>query len=528
MYGQTHPLGPMHACLNVDEIFRLIVGELVESKSKATAVALACCCKNFEGPVSDALWETQEELLPLLKSLPVDVWNEGGYTVSAPKTYVFPPLNCFIRKSFKRHPTTLEWARFRKHARKIRKLREPEEIARVLSLEVFSVLQLCAISEPFFSNLKTLELWSVDEKSIPLIPLFLSPRTAIIEIRFSRWNPPAAVVAPIVAAIPILCPSLQKIDFNFTPRDPIVVTAVSRMLLANNRNTLQSVHVDSPLTEEASKVIFRLPNLRELSVVAKRDTSLPSMGLPNLTRLTIACDREGDWLSMFRGATFGKLQAVTFCPESKQIGNFLEAFEVVALAASIQNTLSEFHLYTPFSWNPNYTSLLPFTHLTDITIESRCSDGCSSRVDDDVVVNIAQAMPKLEILRLGDSPCHEIPIGVTVKGLVALANRCPDLYSLRIHFQVASLSALPAIHEPIPNVGPIVLRRDCILRVLDVGEIFMREDSVSMVALTLARIFPHPEFIDYIDEDWEKVMNIIRLSRGTIDYSGRKLPPSIS
>ena len=31
----------MHACLNVDEIIRLITGELVESKAKATAVALA-------------------------------------------------------------------------------------------------------------------------------------------------------------------------------------------------------------------------------------------------------------------------------------------------------------------------------------------------------------------------------------------------------------------------------------------------------------------------------------------------------
>ena len=512
-----HPLGPMHACLNVDEIVRLIAGELVESKAKATAAALACCCKNFEGPVSDTLWETQEELLPLLKSLPVDVWNEGGYTVSTPKTRVFPPLNCFIRRSFKKRPTTLEWARFRKYARKIRKLREPEEIARVLSLEVFSILQLCAISDPFFPNLKTLELWSVDGKSIPLIPLFLSPRTAIIKIRFSRSDSPAAVVAPMVAAFPILCPNLQEIVFNFTPRDPIVVTAVSRMLLANNRNTLQSVHVDSPLTAEAREVISKLPNLRELSVTIERDIPFPSMVLPNLIRLIVKYDRDRDWLSMFCGATFGKLEAVTFRPESGQIGNFLEAFEVVALAASFQNTLSEFYLYTLYSWNPNYTSLLPFTQLTDITIGSRCNDGCSSRVDDDVIVNIARAMPKLKILRLGDSPCREIPIGVTVEGLVALTNLCPDLYSLRIHFQVASLSALPAIHEPIPNVGPIVLRRDYALENFVVGEIPIPEESVPMVAQTLARIFPRLEFIDYIDQDWEKVMNTIRLSREIID-----------
>ena len=49
----------MHACLNVDEIIRLIARELVASESKATAAALACRRKTFEDPVLDTLWETQ-------------------------------------------------------------------------------------------------------------------------------------------------------------------------------------------------------------------------------------------------------------------------------------------------------------------------------------------------------------------------------------------------------------------------------------------------------------------------------------
>ena len=86
----------MHACLNVDEIVRLIASELVESKSKAAAIALASCRKNFEAPVLDVLWETQDGLLPLLKSLPVDAWNEGGCTVSTPTKHVFSSPNCLI------------------------------------------------------------------------------------------------------------------------------------------------------------------------------------------------------------------------------------------------------------------------------------------------------------------------------------------------------------------------------------------------------------------------------------------------
>ena len=86
----------MHACLNIDEIVRLIACELVASGAKATAVALACCHKNSEGPVLDTLWKTQNRLLPLLKSLPVDVWNERGCTVSAATICDLPPLNHLI------------------------------------------------------------------------------------------------------------------------------------------------------------------------------------------------------------------------------------------------------------------------------------------------------------------------------------------------------------------------------------------------------------------------------------------------
>jgi len=82
----------MHACLNVDEIVRLIACQLVTSKVKATAVALACCCRSFEDPVLDTLWETQEGLLPSLKTLPGDVWNEDVCIVSAPTTRVSPLL----------------------------------------------------------------------------------------------------------------------------------------------------------------------------------------------------------------------------------------------------------------------------------------------------------------------------------------------------------------------------------------------------------------------------------------------------
>ena len=227
----------MHACLNVDEIIRLIVHQLVRSRAKATAVALACCCKNFEDPVLDVLWETQDGLLPLLKSLPADVWNEGGYTVSAPITHTSFSLNSFIRKSFKRPPTTLEWTRFRKYAQKIRELRD-YGYQSLASSEVFSALEHCAVGEPLFPHLKILELWSVTEETTPFIHLFLSPSNTIVKIGFISSDYPTEMIAQMITAFPTLCPNLQGITFNSMPRDPIITAAVSGMLLSCNRNAL--------------------------------------------------------------------------------------------------------------------------------------------------------------------------------------------------------------------------------------------------------------------------------------------------
>ena len=181
-------------------------------------------------------------------------------------------------------------------------------------------------------------------------------------------------------------------------------------------------------------------------MVVESDTSLPPAMLPNLTDLEITYEHGGDWLRMFRGAMLDKLETVTFYPGSEQIGDFLEAFARVALATSIQNTLSTFHLHASCSWNPNCSSLLPFTGLTTLAIGFSCDDGCSSTVDDDILMSLAQTMPRLESISFGGSPC-QIPTGVTVKGLAALAHYCSGLSELCIHFQAATLdpSAIPRV-----------------------------------------------------------------------------------
>jgi len=511
----------MNHCLSVDEILRRVACELVALRWQATAAALACCCKTFEGSVLDELWEAQGGLLPLLRSFPGDVWN-GDQNVGVPTGFVLFSLNSFIRKSFERPPTTPEWARFRSYARRMRKLRIPSTLG-VLSSDVFWVLQLRIIKDPLFPNLRTLRLYSITAEFIPFIPLFLSPGIAGIVMTFDGSSVPRVIVASIFATLPTLCPNLQDIALRSLPLDPMVTAAVSGMLLASSGNALRSVKVDSPLTEETLEVICKLPNLRDLWVVVERDVSLPQLTLPDLTHLDIRYNHDSGRLRMPHGATLGKLESIIIRSSSEQIGGFLEEFGETALAVSAYSTLSRFLFLTSRPWMPHYRSLLPFTQLRYLVIESSCDSGCSSNVDDDIIATLAQAIPKLEILQLGGPPCHDIPTGATAKGLVALAHHCQNLCTLRIHFQVASLCAPPTTIEVASNTASTAPRRNCALTQLEVGKIPVPGDSVLVVALTLLLIFPHIRCVYSSDiENWEKVEDALRLSRQIVDCSSKE------
>ena len=131
-------------------------------------------------------------------------------------------------------------------------------------------------------------------------------------------------------------------------------------------------------------------------------------------------------------------------------------------------------------------------------------------VDDNIVIDISRAMPKLQVLKLSDEPCGEFTVGVTAKGIMTLVLHCPDLSHLRIHFQVASLGAPPASLGIGRNIEPAGSRTGCTLTELTVGEIRVPEESALVVAQTLLHIFPRIETILPIEEGWKEVQDAIK------------------
>ena len=124
---------------------------------------------------------------------------------------------------------TLEWARFQKYTRRMRRLKQYQSLDH-LSLEVLLVLQLRTISNPLFPNLENLEVW-LPGKSIPFIPLFLFPRITAVSIG-NCHNLPRVVVTLMITTISTVCLNLQGIALHSLPRGLMITTAVSTMLLS--------------------------------------------------------------------------------------------------------------------------------------------------------------------------------------------------------------------------------------------------------------------------------------------------------
>jgi len=377
-----------------------------------------------------------------------------------------------------------------------------------VTLNFFFALQSRAANELLFPKLRAFECQHAPPASITPLPSFISHRTTEIYIEFDG-DFPTVMVASIIIKLPMLCPDLECITLDNLPGDPVITEAVSDMVIACNRDTLQRFWVDSPLTVEAREVVVQLPDLTDLSTVIQGHTLLPSVALPNLFAINLEYDDHLGWIQGFRGASLKNLEVIRITSHSEQIGDFLGELNV-ALAASASVTLSTLWFLTSQQWDPTYRSLLPFTQLEDLPIEFSCKNHCSSRLDDDIVIDLARAMPNLKILELGGAPCRTKG-GATIKGLIALARGCRHLSKLRIHFQAASLvEVVFGVEVPATSDDETMVRRqDCALTDLEVGEIAIPEDIVDMVAITLLQIFPRLFNINFVERKWESAMNII-------------------
>ena len=385
-----------------------------------------------------------------------------------------------------------------------------------VSSDLLSILQHLALNTSLLPSIKGFTCYETTAALIPFISLFLSRTTTAINLDFARTlsGPSPLMIASMIGTLPRICPNLQRISLSDLPNDPIITTIVSEIPLILG-DALQRFDVDSPLTSAACNVLCALPNLSDLRTVFEGQTRLPQMALPALAKLKVKYSSGYGWLRAFSGAELTKLKVVSFHDTSPQGGNFLGAFKSIAITTTIPTTLSTFRFHSSHPWNPDYPSLFVFKQLKVVTVGNPCRNGCSSTVNDAVVTDLARALPKLQVLKLGSDPCGAtVPTGVTTKGLVELACHCVDLITLRVHIRVNSLvqAAVGETGTPPPENDPAA-RKECSLTTLEVGKMLVPDGSALTVALALFHMFPRIQDIHYINPQWASVEDTIRISR---------------
>ena len=92
---------------------------------------------------------------------------------------------------------------------------------------------------------------------------------------------------------------------------------------------------------------------------------------------------------------------------------------------------------------------------------------------------------------------------------MASALHCPDLYVLRMQFQMDSFNASPTSPEMIPDAGSAASWTDCALTEFAAEKRPMAEGPAVTIGLTLLCIFPRIDSIEFVNDVWEKVENTI-------------------
>lgn len=194
---------------------RLVAYELTALEWETDAVPLACCCKSFEDPALDAIWET------VAKNFPGRRLGKG-LRCECPNGLRYLPPHLFHSEVFQKGTNNVRVNSFSQVYPKGAEIVAPG----ARSPDVFLGLQHPSDNEPFLPNLKNLYLWP-------------------IAAEFTRKR---------------MCCKLRQRRRESKLRDLATLVDVSEFVLTANQSALRTLDADFLLTEEARGVVHNLPN----------------------------------------------------------------------------------------------------------------------------------------------------------------------------------------------------------------------------------------------------------------------------
>ncbi|KAF8867591.1 hypothetical protein BD779DRAFT_1483164 [Infundibulicybe gibba] len=473
----------MHHCLLIPEILQVIcahlrgISRIQDWRRNLQAVALVC--RNFHNATLDFLWYRIGGLLPLLRTLPSDVW-------SGPLTRHEAALARAI--------TASDLERFRARARLVQSYYDSEYIN--VPIAIYQALSFHFHDQPIFPNLLFLE--SSRSEILPYLPMFLVPSICQVQLSISSdsiQNSP----------LPILgnrCPSLVHFELSTPDCYPNIGQQMKSIL--SQWGQLETL-VIRYLPEESLQIVAALPHLCDFTLSHVDDdygnTFSPTPGtdvFPALQRLTITASSPTLCVNLLKAATNCPLEDFTLFLFGLDPPVWRDLFATLAglcgkgalTAIYIDDLVSQYDEQNPGTAD-ELRLLFPLTGLTYLVLET-C---CGFDVDDAFMYEVAAAWPRIGTLSIGTTGTFQRfePQRLTLHGLVPLAELCPNLQSLGVHVNVAHICS----NHLYTRLGSNSKSR---VRYLNVSRSPIPRKSVPWAAAYLSAIFPELREVEYNDD----------------------------
>ncbi|KAJ7024657.1 hypothetical protein C8F04DRAFT_1130996 [Mycena alexandri] len=443
----------MHRILQIPELVELICFQIPlaerfdypEPSRGHDLAILARTSKIFQDSALNHLWSSQDTLAFILGCMPQDLWTSGIDEGDMPYLELARPI------------VPADWERPLFYLHRVKSL-NAQFTNHFPSTEVFAALCLCLPTEHMFPNLRSLTWTYLDPSLFPCIHSLLCPSLKRLDL-----NLPAALsyfsLLPTIAA---KCPDVTEmlIGCESIPAalNPPLRTTTSLLVRALHR--LQTLCVQN-LDSAALAHLASLPSLKSLALENMLDFPPSQLydapRFAGLTRLALWPGTLAAAIAFLQSVSPQRLETLILtatCPTT--LPEILELYHTVTQNVPHGTLVTlRMNIYAPESETLKLSHpviggeqiimairhLFCFTHLA--LVELHFPQGL--QFDDQIILELAQAWPRLESLDLLPDWPPNGPRSVTLAALRIFAAHCPALKSLKIE-----LDARVIPPEPLP------------------------------------------------------------------------------
>ncbi|EIW81799.1 hypothetical protein CONPUDRAFT_143481 [Coniophora puteana RWD-64-598 SS2] len=500
----------MHPALDIVELLRHIFGYLNEDfditsgcVNGRTLSALARTCQTFKEPALDALWENLSSLDPLIKCLP-----EGSQKlVELPRLYQWVLAEApRFRLAFSQPLTGADWLIIRNYANRVRGFYMTS-----LDLDYLDVLLELSLGPsemlPLFPNTRHLE-WTVTHTHFrPYMRMFL-PST-LESLRFAISSNSGRGDASILAAIGSLCPSLKKVDVDFSKNVEGGLEAFSRSV-CNWKHLVSLRCMD--ITDAALAHVAGLSALRDLSVTLPPVTSFRAIrsqiegnAFENLRALEMRAESLDVFVALASEMTLSLVDTKLMIVDNGCSESAKDAFMVLSNSSRPLYSL-KIHgwgddTFIPMPLNSSqhirgrtvtistFRPLFKFGELRILDVDFKCSTVFTNSD----IIDLARSFPLLEKLSLNVEHGWEVPSAITYSGIFSVASICPHLQDLGVEFDATGTDQAELLLDTFPEDEQTQVSPNANIKFLGVANSRI-EDVIATVKLLL-RFFPNIEHI---------------------------------